>query len=126
VSALRVLVGVVVIGLLLVAVDALSDATQNRPDAVEPDTRTTVLFHIDTRDDDRDPTTAADTLWSVCATTISHATVLSGPEAAGSDFAVTVQPALGEHSRRRLVGCLEDATIDGVIGRVMEFTPHPR
>ena len=36
-----------------------------------------------------------------------------------------VKPALGEHSRRRIVGCLEDATIERVLGDVKEVRTRP-
>jgi len=125
-NAIRLLAGVFVVALLVIAVDALSDATQNRPDAVVAGTRSTVVFDVELRDPARDRDAAADTLWSVCSGTILHATRLAGPAASADGWSVTVEPALGENSRRRLVGCLEDATVDGVLGRVVELTPHPR
>ena len=125
-NGVRVLVGMVVIALLVVAVDALSDATQNRPDAIVSGTRSTVVFDLELRDHSRNEAAAAATLWSVCAGTITHATLRSGPAAAVDGWAVTVEPALGENSRRRLVGCLEDTTIDGVLAQVVDLSPHPR
>ena len=122
----RLVAAALIVGLLVLAVDALSDATQNRPDRITAGTRSTVVFDVDLRNEVRDEGTAARTLWSVCAGTVTHARAISGPLATVDGWAVTVEPALGEHSRRRLVGCLEDATIDGVIGRVVELTPHPR
>jgi hypothetical protein len=121
----RLLAGVLAVALLVIGIDTLSDATQNRPDDVEAGTRSTVEFDVTLRHRNRSDAAAADTLWSVCAGTITHATTLSGPAAVGDTWKVTVEPALGEHSRRRLVGCLEDATIDGVLGRVLDLTPHP-
>jgi hypothetical protein len=35
---------------------------------------------------------------------------------------LAVEPALGEHARRRLVGCLEDATVDLVRANVEAVT----
>ena len=32
---------------------------------------------------------------------------------------MTITPAIGEHGENRLVGCLEDLTIDRVIGDVV-------
>jgi hypothetical protein len=37
---------------------------------------------------------------------------------ADGGFSVTVSPAIGEHGRKRLTGCLEDGTLDRVIGHV--------
>lgn len=121
---LRVLAGILGVAVLVLGVDALSDATQNRPDEIDPGTRSTVVFDVELRHR-AGSGAAAQTLWSVCSGTITHATTVAGPVATGSAWSVTVEPALGEHSRRRLVGCLEDATIDGVLGRVVDLTPHP-
>ena len=33
---------------------------------------------------------------------------------------MTITPALGEHGRKRLEGCLEDVTLDRVIGHVTD------
>ncbi|MGH9119487.1 MAG: hypothetical protein ACRD0A_16910 [Acidimicrobiales bacterium] len=125
-KTVRVLVGMVVVALLVVVVDALSDATQNRPDAIVAGSRSTVVYDIELRDQRRNEAAAAATLWSVCAGTVTHATLRSGPAASMAGWSVTVEPALGENSRRRLVGCLEDTTIDGVLARVVDLTPHPR
>jgi hypothetical protein len=121
----RLLAGLVAAVVLSVGVDALADATQNRPDTVAADTRSTVLFDVSLRQPARPEQAAAVTLWSLCSGTVAHATTIAGPVLHDDAWSVTVQPALGEHSRRRLVGCLEDATIDGVIGRVVDLTPHP-
>jgi hypothetical protein len=121
----RLLAGALAVALLVIGIDQLSDATQNRPDAIEAGTRSTVVFDVDLRQRNQREAAAAHTLWSVCSGTITHATTMAGPAASGGAWSVTVEPALGEHSRRRLVGCLEDATIDGVLGRVVDLTPHP-
>jgi hypothetical protein len=121
----RLLAGTLAVALLVVGIDTLSDATQNRPDDVEAGTRSTVIFDVDLRQRPGREAAAAETLWNVCAGTITHATTLDGPAAKGTAWSVTVEPALGEHSRRRLVGCLEDATIDGMLGHVVDLTPHP-
>jgi hypothetical protein len=34
---------------------------------------------------------------------------------------MTVTPALGEHGRKRFEGCLEDVTLDRVIGHVTDI-----
>ena len=121
----RLLAGALAVVLLVLGIDQLSDATQNRPDDIEAGTRSTVVFDVDLRQRSQREAAAAHTLWSVCSGTVTHATTLAGPTVRGDAWAVTVEPALGEHSRRRLVGCLEDATIDGVLGRVVDLTPHP-
>ena len=64
---------------------------------------------------------AAAALWAVCsAQTRSRATA---PPAALGDgsFRVVLVPAVGEHEQRKLVGCLEDLTVDRVRGNVRSF-----
>ncbi|MGH9244085.1 MAG: hypothetical protein ACRD29_07170 [Acidimicrobiales bacterium] len=113
---------VVVVGGLL-AVDALADATQNRPDLVSADTRSTIVYEVAVRGDADREEHAAQALWGVCVGTVEHVNVVEGPESVERGWSVTVEPALGEHSRRRLVGCLEDVTLDGVISHVVDLTP---
>ena len=40
----------------------------------------------------------------------------------GEHFTVTISPAFGENGRKRLTGCLEDATVDRVMGHVVELS----
>jgi hypothetical protein len=37
-------------------------------------------------------------------------------------YTVSISPAIGENGRKRLVGCLEDATLDRVMGHVRSIT----
>jgi hypothetical protein len=99
-------------GLLLVA-----EATQNRPDRAVPGSVTVVELAVDTRDFAHGERVAVAALWSTCATTVGGQ-ISAIPEAAGAVWTATVSPALGQHGEKRLVGCLEDATIDRVVGDV--------
>ena len=42
------------------------------------------------------------------------------PSYTGVTYVAEVRPSLGEHTRRRLWGCLEDGTVDKVRGTVFE------
>jgi hypothetical protein len=73
--------------------------------------------------------TAARTLMAVCAATVDDSTIsVPAPareaadevDAADRAWHVTITPALGEHGRKRLEGCLEDVTLDRVIGHVTD------
>ena len=70
--------------------------------------------------------TAARTLMAVCAATVDDATITVPARAAEAEddadraWHVTITPALGEHGRKRLEGCLEDVTLDRVIGHVTD------
>jgi hypothetical protein len=98
----------------------LAELTQNRPDAVPAGSTTVVEYHVTTRGYDQD--LAAIGLWATCQQTIDHARSDGMPRLIGEDeYSVVVEPGLGEHDRRRLEGCLEDATIDRVSATVTRF-----
>ena len=71
-----------------------------------------------TRDVQRGEPAAAAALWAVCAGTVGGE-VSAVPTSDGDAWRVTIAPAIGEHGENRLVGCLEDVTIDRVIGDVV-------
>ena len=54
----------------------------------------------------------------MCAGTVGGE-VSTAPVAVADRWQVTIEPAIGEHGENRLVGCLEDLTIDRVIGDVV-------
>ena len=114
--------GVILIAVVgLLGVIGLAGFTQNRPDEPRPGSRTVVEFDVSTRGYRGGEASAAQALWSVCVATIPGET--SQPVVGGDgEFTVTVTPAIGEHGRKRLVGCLEDGTLDRVIGHVDGFT----
>jgi hypothetical protein len=104
----------------------LADLTQNRPDPVEAGTATVVTFEVATRDYQRGDGAAARALWAVCSATVggevSEATpVTSATPGTDAGYSVTIAPAIGENGRKRLVGCLEDATLDRVMGHVQSI-----
>jgi hypothetical protein len=109
--------------LVAAAVDAISDATQTRPEAAPDSAASTVVFRVEVRNATPGPGAlahAADELWSNCRRSTSklpegHAlTRLEGPVYAG-----VVRPALSGHDMKRLRGCLGDATADRVLATVL-------
>ena len=40
-------------------------------------------------------------------------------------YRVVLRPAVGDHDERKLVGCLEDLTVDRVLGDVESFRTLP-
>jgi hypothetical protein len=117
-KALAVLV-VAVLGTL--GIIGLAELTQNRPDPVEPGSATVVNFVVDTRDYQRGEGAAAQALWAVCSATVGgEVSGVSAPagDAVDDGYTVSISPAIGENGRKRLVGCLEDATLDRVMGHV--------
>jgi hypothetical protein len=102
------------------AVDALGDRAQNRPDTVDPGTSTRVVFDVDTYDAEQPADQSARALWYTCAQTIPNQIVSLDVDPSGTGTAV-VAPGLGDHGRKRIEGCLKDATIDRVRGDVLSI-----
>jgi hypothetical protein len=102
-------------------VNALADLTQSRPDHVEPGSTTVVELDVDIRGYKGDELDAARALWAVCAGTVTS-TSPQPPVPADDAFTVSLTPAIGTHGRQRLVGCLEDGTLDRVQGSVLSVT----
>lgn len=108
---------------LWAGIDVLADMTQGRPDLHNSGMSSEIL--LDVRADDGDLTSevmAARGLWGACRSTINKN--LDGDpviDATGSMVRIFVRPGLGAHSKRRLVGCLEDSLIDHVQGRVVSI-----
>jgi hypothetical protein len=115
---------VIAVGLVVAVfgVLALADATQNRPDQIDPNSSSRVVLQVRTKD--FDTALAAQGLFAACHQTVEHMDVQGGVTAVTGEtdtFAIVVRPSLGEHSRRRLEGCLEDGTIDRVWGSVVSI-----
>jgi hypothetical protein len=104
------------------AVGLVADATQSRPDP-HPD-RTTIEVNVRVRETGDDPTQRASALWVACQGRIrlDHVDVVAtGPAQAR----LVVSGVMGEHARRKFVGCLEDATLDGVRATVVAMSAQP-
>jgi len=72
---------------------------------------------------------AADTatvLWSVCARQLDEAPAITALAAAGRLVAFKVDRAMGRTAQRRVMGCLEDFTLDRVVADVVELHTTPR
>jgi hypothetical protein len=112
--------GLVFAGALAVAgIQALADATQNRPDPPPSAAFTEVVLDVRTRDG-YSPAVAAEGLWAACRQTVRSARLAVPVRAAGERrFVLALEPALGPNARRRLLGCLQDATIDDVTARLV-------
>jgi hypothetical protein len=113
----------VVVGVL--ATDALGDLTQSRPDHVAPDSRSAIVLHVSGREYLQDLDDGARNLWAACAGTTSRRLVDDADaftEVGTDAYRFVVQPALGRHTRRKLVGCLEDLTVDNLVGDVVSIT----
>ena len=115
------LLTLVVAGLTVVG---LAAATQNRPDPRVAGTASDVTFDVRVGDRPGGEEGAAVSLWAVCAATLGSVDV--GPvEPAGSAWSVHVEPAIGEHAHRRLLGCIEDLTLPRVRGELVSVVDTP-
>lgn len=101
-------------------VDALADLTQDRPDRVLPGTRSEIVLDVQSHDRGGSALLSAQGLWGACQGTVRHRLAEPGViEVADGRFRLVTVPALGEHSWRRLQGCLEDTTLDKVKAHVV-------
>ena len=109
-----------IVGIL--GVDELGDLTQSRADSVPPGSRSEIVLEIDTRGYRQPVDDAAANLWGACAGIVRHRLdSAAGFEPVGDDgdeVRFWVEPGLGRNAERKLVGCLEDATLDRVVGDV--------
>ena len=116
----RALAVVVVVAALAVGVDVLADLTQDRPDRVLPGTRSEIVLDLKSRDRGGSALLSAQGLWGACQGTVRHRLAEPGVvEVSEGRFRLVTEPALGEHSWRRLQGCLEDTTLDKVKAHVV-------
>jgi hypothetical protein len=105
---------------LALGIDALADLTQDRPDHVVPGSRSEVVLDVASRDRGGSALLSAQGLWGACQGTVRHRLVEPGVvELSDGRFRLQTEPALGEHSWRRLQGCLEDTTLDRVKAHVV-------
>ncbi|MGW1712786.1 hypothetical protein [Streptomyces sp. NPDC002156] len=115
-AAAVVVVGVALLGAL---VGGLADLTQTREQKADADSRaTSVLVQVDLRGSgsvisEERRSLAAHQVWEQCrdSTSVPLNRATLGDLGDGV-FAGVVRPALAEHDRMRLRGCLEDAALD--------------
>jgi hypothetical protein len=106
---------VLAIGTLLTvaAVNTIADATQSRGDDSASGGSTTIDLRISQRRAERPPEVVAQALWTACQNTVGVEITLVAVDATGTDHVrLTLDAGLGDLARRRLFGCLEDATLD--------------
>jgi hypothetical protein len=100
-----------------VGIRGLANLTQNRNDNAAAGTRSELILEVDTKDG-YDHRLAAEGLWAVCQQVVDQVRLQSFEERGDAEFAIVVAPAIGAKVEQRLVGCLEDLTIDRVLGDV--------
>jgi hypothetical protein len=106
--------GVVVV----VGIVALRSATMNRPDAPRLERSTSVELTVRTNGSRLPAEAAAYGLWAACSSAVDAHQLIALDQVGESSFTIRLEPALGEHAQRRLVGCLEDTTVPRILGSV--------
>lgn len=105
-----------------VALDVIGDKTQTRPDVVRPGSTSEVIFSLRSKMA-RDRHVTAEGLWGACQSTVNSRLADPGVvRLSETTFRLTLAPEVGDHARTRLTGCLEDATLDRVMGDVISIT----
>ncbi|WP_435224072.1 hypothetical protein [Streptomyces sp. Tue6028] len=111
-----VAVGVVGAALLAALVGGLAELTQTREEHVNEQEATSVLVRVDMRGQgmtQQRQSLAAHQLWERCRDSTSAPLNRATLGSLGDGlYAGVVRPALTDHDRMRLTGCLEDTSID--------------
>jgi hypothetical protein len=110
----------VLVGVVLVVV--LRQSAEFQDSNGPPHAVTQIVLHARYRDGDSASSFDVDRLWLACAGVPGQRTSKAiGP----GTIDATVAPALGRDAQRRLVGCLEDLTLPGMIGDVRSAQAVP-
>ena len=115
-------VSVSIISLAVVAgINALADAAQSRPETVDSAHATLIDMRIEQKRTPRSDTSVAEALWTACRNTVPPEARLVETVEVDGGVRLVVDRGLGELRRRRLFGCLEDATLDLVRASVTSY-----
>jgi hypothetical protein len=108
-------------------VDFLGDLTQSRPDPVDADDVSEVILAVDQDRFGGGEDAAANALWAVCAAQTPSRMAADGRLQSLGDgrYRAVLQPAVGDNDERQLVGCLEDLTVERVLGDVESVRTLP-
>jgi hypothetical protein len=122
---------IIILGLVLIVgafvVDWIGDATQTRPDERDSSRQTEIVIDVQSQHYKQSLDTAAMALYASCSATVPGHLVGPGIEAVGGDkYRFAVAPTLGEHGKERLLGCLNDLSIDRVKSHVDSVQDVPR
>ncbi|HEX6595720.1 MAG TPA: hypothetical protein VF045_02215 [Acidimicrobiales bacterium] len=117
----RAVLVVVLVAMAVAGIDVLADLTQDRPDRVPRGSRSEVVLEVKIRSGlDPAPLGRAQGLWGACEHTVYQRLVEPGlVELEAGRFLAVTEPAIGEHAWRKLQGCLEDFTLDRLVGHVV-------
>lgn len=109
---------VLVLALALGGVEALRRATQSRERELVGPGSTTLTIELHRKDLTLSPTAAAGALWVACRGQVPGNPTLTQAVADDNQVVIAIDAALGATGRARIIGCLEDFTIDRVLADV--------
>jgi hypothetical protein len=121
------LISVSIVCLIAVAgINLLADASESRPESLDNQHTTVVDVSIDQKRTQRPDSAVGEALWTACRNTLPpEAQLVSAVDIPGG-VRLTVGRGLGELRRRRLFGCIEDATLELVRASVTSFEIQPK
>lgn len=122
--------GIAIIAFLIagswIAVDAIGDATQSRPEVPAFAGTTEIEMWIDQRGEPRPPDEVAMTLWTACQTIApAEVAVVRIDDLDGDRAVVVLDHQLGDLHRVRLEGCLTDLKADLVVADILRVDMRP-
>lgn len=119
-------VAVVSVLLSLAAIEGLRQLTQTRPDEITTFGTTTIVVGIEQRRTADPAVVVAGDLWGACRSRLPGGiTVLSILPSGPDEATIAIDRALGRTGRLRIVGCLQDHTMDLVRADVREVYAVP-
>lgn len=128
VSAFTLLVAAASIGVLAwLAIGALIDATQTRPERGARPASTTISLEVLERHQTIDELRAAEALWVSCRPSIGRGLPTEGEviDLGNNLVELVLRPGLGHLATRRLTGCLSDVKLDLVRADVLDVEHTP-
>jgi hypothetical protein len=120
----RIITVTVIVALGALGIFGLLQLTKNEPDTIVPGSHSEVVLSVSTKPPLTERQGAA-SLWAVCLLRAHQYRLAGQHRNADGETVYVVRPGLGEHASRRVVGCLEDATIERVLGDVKEVRTRP-
>ena len=109
-----------------VVIDELADATQTRADERHTDRRTEVVIDVEGKHYRQSLATGANALYGACSATVTGSLVPPGIVDDGDGrFRFSITPSLGKHGRERLLGCLQDLTVERLRVDIVSIHDRP-
>ena len=99
-------------------VEAIRRITQTRMNELSRPGTTTLTIEITTKDPTLAPTAAAAALWVACRDRVPGSPTLTQATAHADRVVLRIDQALGRTGRLRIIGCLEDFTIERMMADV--------